>query len=175
MNLDLVKLKAEEVRKKYNPENVSPFPYENVTKDKGDVTIYLTDQLDETTSGAIVYDTQGYTILINKIKSSTRQHFTIAHELGHYFLHPEELKKEAVWVDTENSLLDVGGRALYRLDDNETSRLETEANNFAAELIMPSDLVRDAWNKLKSVEECAKIFNVSVSAMSIKLERIGLL
>jgi Zn-dependent peptidase ImmA (M78 family) len=40
---------------------------------------------------------------------------------------------------------------------------------------MPKDLVISAWSTLKNIEECAKIFNVSVSAMSIRLERLGLI
>lgn len=63
---------------------------------------------------------------------------------------------------------------LYRRDEAVSTKLETEANNFAASLIMPAELVKRAWEKLRDVEDCAQVFNVSVEAMSIRLSRFGL-
>ena len=76
-------------------------------------------------------------------------------------------------VDGDNYL--ETSSTLYRLDDAQRTQVEKEANNFAASLIMPEALVRRAWDTVKDIEECAKIFNVSVSAMSIRLTRLGLI
>jgi len=40
---------------------------------------------------------------------------------------------------------------------------------------MPSELVIKAWNTVGSVDECAKIFQVSPVAMSKRLERLDLI
>ncbi len=166
---------AENYARGYNPEGLSPFPYEKITSDKKDLDIYSVE-IEEKVSGAILYikEENRFRIVINKNKPQTRKNFTIAHELGHYFLHKEIIKgNENLLVDEDNTL--DGNNILFRLDGAEASKIETEANNFAAALIMPTSLVKDAWAAIKDVEECAKIFNVSVVAMSIRLERLGLI
>ena len=165
--------KAEEIVKIYNPEGFSPFPYENIQKDKEDLNIFLTNFENDEVSGVILYKEEKFNILINKSKAKTRQHFTIAHELGHYFLHSDIIKSEEIIVDGDNFL--DGNQILYRLDKTKRNEIETEANNFAASLIMPEELVRKAWSTVGGVEECAKIFQVSILAMSIRLDRLGLL
>ena len=166
---------AEQIRREYNPENLSPFPYQNITADKQDLSLKISnfDGDIDSISGATIYypDKNIFDILINSNKPRTRQHFTIAHELGHYFLHQEILKNEKIIIDDDN--ID-SQRVLYRIDNAERNKIETEANNFAATLIMPEDLVKDAWRRLEDIQECAKIFNVSLIAMTIRLERLGL-
>ncbi|QQR82645.1 ImmA/IrrE family metallo-endopeptidase [Candidatus Campbellbacteria bacterium] len=167
---------AEDLAAKYNPLGLSPFPYERITGDKGDLEIVLAE-FDHGISGAIIFLTteEKFRIIVNKNKPATRQNFTIAHEIGHYFLHKDEIKtNDNLLVDIGENSLD-GSNALFRLDAAATTKIETEANNFAAALIMPTKLVQDAWTTLKDVEECAKIFNVSISAMSIRLERLKLI
>lgn len=67
-----------------------------------------------------------------------------------------------------------GVNVLYRLDDAETQRIETEANNFAASLLMPAHLVYKAWEATGSIQKTAKIFKVSPVAMSMRLAGLGL-
>ena len=175
MNPKLIEVsnKAEEIAKKYNPEGFSPFPHENIQKNKENLDIFLTNFEDDKVSGVILYKEEKFSILINKSKAKTRQHFTIAHELGHYFLHSDIIKAEEIIIDGDNFL--DGNQILYRLDNAKRNEIETEANNFAASLIMPEELVKKAWKTIESVEECAKIFQVSILAMSIRLDRLGLL
>jgi len=165
MERDQCEQKAQEIRAKFNPENLSPFPYENIQKENKDLSVDFFPFDGESTknlSGAITFDegSSHYNIYINTARPQTRQYFTVAHELGHYFLHKIEIQDEGIIVDAE--FFD-GGRALFRIDDAASKRIETEANHFAAALIMPA------------VEECARVFNVSVSAMSIRLERLKLI
>lgn len=166
--------KALEISKKYNPEGLAPFPYKNIIEENDDLNLIFSDELDEEVSGVITYteDDDSFVILINKTKPETRRNFTIAHELGHYFLHQNTIKTEEVLVTAPEVLENT---TLYRLDAAEYSKIETEANRFAAVLIMPEGLVLEAWKNFENVEECAKIFKVSVSAMSIRLEKLGLL
>jgi len=166
---------AEETARKYNPTNISPFPYEEVLKLNEDLKIYVVS-LDGDISGATTFEVvegkEKFSIFVNSTKPLTRRNFTIAHELGHYFLHKDILRKNEGLVDGEHAV--DGDNVLYRLDGSESKRVETEANNFAASLIMPEQLVKKAWDALKSIEACANVFNVSNIAMSIRLERLGL-
>lgn len=173
MRLPEVRLLAEKYARQYNPRNVAPFPYQNISQDKGNIQVAFTKLEDDKISGAIIYKEDVFTILINASKSATRQHFTLGHELGHYFLHEKILKEEGGVVDGD-AVLDGTANMLYRLDDTTATELEREANNFAASLLMPTSLVERAWEANGSVEACAAIFKVSVIAMSIRLTELGL-
>jgi len=176
MNLKEIVQKAEDLALKYNPDGYAPFPFEKIEIDNSDLKILYSDQLESHISGAIIYDefNKVFAVLINRLKPGTRMQFTIAHELGHYYLHKEYIMENKTVIDGDDSL---DGQAILYRDDQLDRRtvLETQANNFAASLIMPERLVRSSWGKLPDVEQCAKIFRVSVSAMSIRLERLKLL
>jgi Zn-dependent peptidase ImmA (M78 family) len=174
MDRKIIVERAEELAKEYNPEGLSPFPYERIGEKMKNVQIYILDIEDQAISGAISFDKEekNYKIIINKQKPFTRQHFTIAHELGHYFLHLDLVAQEEVLVDTDESLRQ--NAVLFRLDSATSSRIETEANYFAAALIMPETWVRKAWETFRNIEECARLFNVSTTAMSIRLETLQL-
>lgn len=176
MSIEEACQKANELVDIYNPQGIAPFPFESIISAQGDIRIIYVDKdtMPENTSGAIVYDSRSkkYSILINNSKPDNRQYFTVAHELGHYFLHKDYLKEEEVIIEN----IDLGSsNTLFRHDDAILNRVEREANNFAACLLMPEKFVVEAWNTLEDVEECAKIFKVSVSAMSIRLEKLHLL
>jgi Zn-dependent peptidase ImmA (M78 family) len=172
-------LKANEVRKEFNPKDLAPFPYENISDVKNDVEILFGDFDEESLisiSGVIFYKEpeNSFKIMINSVKSKTRQNFTIAHELGHYFLHQDVLKSAKVIVDDDNYV--ENKRVLYSTEDiKNRDQIEFEANFFAAALLMPKNLVSDAWNRIADIKECADIFGVSQLAMTIRLTRLGFL
>ena len=88
-----------------------------------------------------------------------RKRFTIAHELGHIVM-PHR-----------------GGYQICYPGKNK--RMEAAADRFAAELLMPEPLVRKLWSRYKDNTEyrasvMADIFAVSVSAMRIRIRRLGL-
>ena len=111
---------------------------------------------------------------VNNTESDVRQRFTIAHELGHLFLH----KDSSVNYDQ-------GGMMLFRDEhSSEGSDLkEVEANRFAAELLMPAETLRkdvssektfdlingDDTTRAKVIKKLASKYNVSEQAMSIRL------
>jgi Zn-dependent peptidase ImmA (M78 family) len=175
MSLTHIRALAEEYATKYNPEQLAPFPYENILREHKDLRIYFTSLDDDNVSGTILLKDGECNILINSNKPPTRQHFTLGHELGHYFLHQNLLQSEQGIIDGDDSL--DGSKILYRSDDEAEKKkdIEIAANNFAASLLMPADLVRQAWEVTHSVEECARIFQVSVVAMSIRVTRMGLI
>lgn len=123
-----------------------------------------TANLKPTISGLIrpAADTaSGFEILVNKFEVPERQRFTVAHEIGHYLLHRNEIG--AGVVDS----------VMYR--SSLSSRKEAEANRFAAALIMPEDAVSRELRNLGSpeeegvVRELAEMFRVSTQAMKIRL------
>ncbi len=172
MTLAHIRALAEEYAAKYNPDHVAPFPHENVLEAHPDLAVYFTELEDENVSGATLLKDGEFGILINTTKPLTRQHFTLGHELGHYFLHQDILRAERAIIDGEEAV--DGPNILYRLDDAEARQLEIEANNFAASLIMPQDLVRQVWAATGSIQKSARIFKVSPVAMSIRLTSLGL-
>jgi Zn-dependent peptidase ImmA (M78 family) len=95
-----------------------------------------------------------------------RRRFTIAHEIGHYILHSGEI----LHYDT-NEL-----EKIYLRSDNISSPEEAEANHFAAELLMPEELIHKfIENDEKSIKVLAERFNVSEDAMRYRLTNLGFL
>jgi hypothetical protein len=87
--------------------------------------------------------------------AQTRQRFCVAHETGHLLLHEP-------------------GRA-YRDDFSSSGQSisEIQANNFAANLLMPSWLVNAYATGGVRVAQLAKLFDVSQPAMEIRLKSLG--
>jgi hypothetical protein len=79
----------------------------------------------ETADGRLVASpARGFIRVRDGIKSAGRRRFVVGHELGHFHLH-----KRQIYTDTAREL------STWRADDP-----ETEANLFAAELLMPDFL-----------------------------------
>lgn len=96
----------------------------------------------------------GFAIFVRQGDPETRKRFTIAHEIAHYVLH-EHLIGDGVFDD-----------AMYR--SGLTSDVERQANNLAADILMPWPYLRPMING-KTVADLAKTFNVSEHAMNVRL------
>lgn len=117
--------------------------------------------LPDTTSGLTFIEEGIKTIGVNSTHAPTRQRFSVAHELGHYLSGHESYDGGGTHVEDRPSYLDP------------QHRQEVEANEFAAELLMPSAWVkRDAaaggLAELDAVA-LAKSYGVSEQAMWIQL------
>jgi len=100
----------------------------------------------------------GHAIELRGTSGERRLRFTIAHEIGHFLLHEGRAVAER------------GGAA-----NRATARLEREADQFAAELLMPEPLVRQAaLEDGADARRLADRFEVSAQAMSLRLRRLGL-
>lgn len=75
-------------------------------------------------SGCYLYLKRHRCIFINEDLSENDRHFVMAHELGHALLH----RKENCYFIRNKTFLS-------------TSRIEKEANTFAAELLIPDSLI----------------------------------
>jgi hypothetical protein len=96
-------------------------------------------------------------------RSSARERFTIAHEIGHWILHAQ--------LTPERSSLYCRPTDLGRTDHR-----EGEANLFAASLLMPEQLLIPAAQACAcNIAHLAKNFDVSTAAMKLRLLRLNLL
>ena len=123
-------------------------------------------ELDKNISGAIRYnkESEKFEILVNATDAKVRQRFTIAHELGHYFLHRDILKSEDIHIDI-----------LYRTEKTlEEIEREKEVDYFAGALLMNRTLLEKLRNSY-SITELAELFEVSTSAMTVRLDILGIL
>lgn len=127
------------------------------------IEIYETE-LKKEISGAISYDSKNkkFSILLNKKNSTKRKRFTIAHELGHYFLHKNILENDEIHIDI-----------MYR--DDSKNYEEKKVDYFAGALLMNKMLLEKLYNKTDSIAELSEIFDVSESAMTVRLNILGLL
>ena len=101
---------------------------------------------------------------VNKNHSETRRRFSIAHELGHYLSGHENFTHEKkIVVDPDKKYLDPQYRD------------EQEADEFAAELLMPGDMLKkDALEQELDAVALAEKYNVSEQAMWIQLINLKL-
>ncbi len=114
-------------------------------------------------SGFIKYENDTFTIVLSVSDHYNRKRFTLAHEIGHYFLHQAILKKEWVYIDTRESMMFRWG--VY-------SQEEQEANMFAAEYLMPEDRVKELYQKYWVTEILAWFFHVSNLAMAFRIDNL---
>lgn len=143
--------------------------------------IIQTDKFNELTLGAITKGEDGkYYIVVNNKQNEKRKRFTIAHEIGHFILHREILDKNKTILDkvSEGDSV-IGGpdmnfllRAMNTEGVTVTNKHEIEANKMAADILMPFDKINgmEEHNK-KDVSFFADYFNVSLTAMAIRLEK----
>ena len=142
-------------------QSQAPVPVVKIAHEMG-VKVYRSEGWPDYISGLIREDrdyggSSGYAIYTNANHPRKRRRFTIAHELGHYVLHRDLIG---------NGITD---DALYR--SRLSGQIERQANRFAAELLMPWDLIVESTEKgINTMEELAEKFDVSKIAMSIRLE-----
>lgn len=134
------------------------------------ITVQETTSFPNDISGVIFKENDKYFILVNALHSIGRRSFTIAHELGHYYLHRDMLDKDSELVSYIKSN-DKDCPALAR--GLEYNQREQEANIFAAEILMPEREFIEKCICANSIEEVAQYFGVSLQAASIRANNLG--
>lgn len=125
------------------------------------LVVYETGDWPDNVSGMIRKDRKlggksGYAVIVNDKHCEARRRFTIAHEIGHFVLHSDLIGDG------------IGDDGLYR--SHLRSARESEANRFAANLLMPAELIeKAAADGADTIADLARVFQVSRSAMSIRL------
>jgi len=126
------------------------------------INVWETTSFPDSISGKIFRDplnggSSGFSIVVNATHSLSRKRFTIAHEIGHFVLHRKRLDSGELIDD-----------AMYR--SGVTAREETDANRFAADLLMPFSLIRSLMAAgINSPEQLAAKLQVSLPAIRIRL------
>jgi len=113
-------------------------------------------------SGALVRDEtygtdSGFVIFVDDSEAYVRQRFTAAHEIGHFVLHRDHIGNGI----EDNFLL---------RSDRMSNVMEKEANQFAADLLMPFELIdRLIKSGVRDLTSLARNLKVSEIAMGIRL------
>lgn len=96
---------------------------------------------------------------VNASHHPHRQRFSLAHEIGHRLLgHEVSYYRADISIDHPPTSID------HR---NEAKHLETEANIFAGELLVPLEMLKSAYVRVQDLESLAKVFIVSTQVISI--------
>ena len=113
---------------------------------------------------------RGTVIGVNSLHHSNRQRFTIAHECGHLRLH----KGRQSYVDRSfrvNRRDEVSSQA--------TDAEEIEANRFAAELLMPYEMIKEDLRTYRpdiededELRELADRYGVSLQALTLRIRNV---
>ena len=156
---------AAEVLKQQNIKKLPINPFQ--IADAKEIIHQENPSLDSGVSGCLmrVGDTFGI-VYSTRYSSNGFRRFTVGHELGHYFLegHPEHLFKDGCKLHTSTTG--------FVSDD----RYEQEADAFAASLLMPKPLFRDAaenvGNGLDAVLAMAAICEMSLTSTAIRYARL---
>ena len=121
-------------------------------------------------SGFLVRRGKSTILGVNSLHARQRQRFTIAHEIGHLLLHPH------------NDHVDRGISFYFRNERSSQAEVrgEIEANQFAADLLMPKSMIDDLMLKPvdlmdeAAVGTLASTFDVSAQALTYRLTNLGL-
>lgn len=114
--------------------------------------------LDNDISG--ILDIKNFKIYVEESHSQPRKNFTIAHELGHYCLHQD------VSDTFEDKIF---------LRSNSIDLYESQANKFAAELLMPRDIfMKIIKEDINTIEKISEYFNVSTLAVRVRAKQLNL-
>ncbi len=116
-----------------------------------------------------------FRIILPTMESEQRRNFTIAHELGHLFLHLFYGSEK--WVGDQRPFIDS-----VKTRSGSGSQ-ETEANTFAGNFLMPDKLFKDQFcavycqekNTQRALTEAAQYFHVSFSAAKIRATSLKLI
>jgi Zn-dependent peptidase ImmA (M78 family) len=115
-------------------------------------------------SGKIELVEGGPVITYNSYEPRVRQRFTVAHEIGHLAL-GHLTGNKTLWRDTAANFSSFSD-----------AWPERQANAFAADLLMPSNVLRYAVGVkgITSVDSLSSLFDVSQAAMGYRLKNLGM-
>lgn len=134
---------AEKIVKKYNTRN----PFEIISA-RNTILIYapLVD-----IRGFYQYFQRNHIIYIDENLPDKEKMFVCAHELGHMLMHK---KANAVYMDTKTCF--------------NTDKYEIEANQFAAELLIPDEIITDNYNM--TTEQISRLLGYEQALIELRLK-----
>lgn len=134
---------AESIVKKYHTRN----PFE-IVKEKNAILVYapLVD-----VRGFYQYFQRNHLIYIDENLPDNEKTFVCAHELGHMLMHKKE---NTVYMDTHTCF--------------NTDKLEIEANTFAAELLIPDEIILE--NHHMTTEQLSRLLGYEQALIELRLK-----
>lgn len=125
-------------------------------------------------SGAVIPDYM--VVLVDADEPERRKRFTFAHELGHAQIDFPSATGDPVLLQVPRSqaFRCAPGDVRDREPDAVCRRREMLANMFAARVLMPSGLVKDAWTMTRDLRRCADLLEVSTEAAGYRIRELGL-
>lgn len=186
MTSEQIKIKADEVLTKYVPRGGAYKKFDSIMS--GENIKFKSVATKDSFLGIFTHANNGqaYIMVNDNITNDGRRNFTIAHELGHYFL-CHELKNGKCY---DENIFEDGTAA---------DVIESEANYFASCLLMPESKIRPAFLSMLQRSHKARIkdflnvrnditwgiwcgfrddlmkrFGVSDAALRYRLSRLGL-
>jgi Zn-dependent peptidase ImmA (M78 family) len=114
-------------------------------------------------------DTDQFKILVNAYHPYTRRRFSVAHEIAHFILHRDQI---------------IADKKIGRSPkDDSNRRIEQEADELAAEILMPEVLVQRYMKEIgvdkstpmdaNAIKQIAETFAVSPAMATIRLNNLG--
>ena len=148
------------------PVDLKKVVTEIVNKSSGTDRLHLVVKPLGEIDGAMVRSKEypaSYTAFVNaKVSNPRRRRFTLAHEIGHFVLHrtfQDEFHCTRAMI------------ANFRLEG-----VEFEANQFASQLLIPPNRIREfekkPWN-IDTLREIADYFEVSLQAAGLRMARLS--
>jgi len=130
--LKLARQRGEQTAKEFGFDSFPIDPFD--IAERSDILVEAKDPEMDGVSGCIIINNDGVGIIYStQVRSQGFRRFTVAHELGHYFLegHPEEIEASGGFHASRAGFI------------QGNSSIELEADHFASGLLMPTKLVRD--------------------------------
>lgn len=135
--------------------DVGDEPADLVARLRGRISYHDIDEWLDEDGSIFVHGKADFDILLPHYTSPLRDRFTVAHELGHYYLHSDQ-----------------GDRPIIAYRKGST-RIEWEANWFAAALLMPREKFKAECARTKNLAVIAARFGVSTDAARVRRDAIG--
>lgn len=118
----------------------------------GNINCFDIDTFSQCSGSIYIHQNANFDIILPSYTSRLRDKFTLAHEMGHYFLH---FQKNTIHKKARRS---------------GSGPIEWEANWFAASLLMPQELI-DKKNLTANASSLAYFFDVSLEAAAVRLAK----
>lgn len=133
--------------------------------EKLNIDVVFSQDLDDDYFGNIIKNPTSYTINVNANYSAATNMFTIAHEIGHYVKHNDKLAANGQFMDRKSSG--------YTAEERQNER---QANDFAGELLMPSEKFCEIYNeKSGNIKNISSFFRLSADLVSFRAIKLGLI
>lgn len=168
-SISKIKKLAETISGNFNTEKIIPL---HLIAESEDIEVFYDHYDKGTFDGMTVYDDNEFYIHINidnhNKYNSPRSRFTLAHELGHYFIDTHRLGLKLGILEPHPS----------KIDKIQFDRIEREADYFAACLLMPEEsFQRDLWKRKKFsfdvIDYLSKEYNVSKTSCALRFAEVG--